>query len=206
MNDLLFFALTSNNGEEGNNGSAKLSETLKNIVKSPIFYVIIGTLVLLIVIIYLLRRIVRPNKDCVQIIVRHGSIYKVIDENSHTYFMIPFKDRFDVSISLKEREMTTDKLFINDGPDALYKINYSLNYKVIDATKYHPVKDDFESLISTKINDALREFADEKGAINIVKEYKRHLSEIIGVVDQTTKEYGVSSISLKINFIEPIIR
>ena len=97
--------------EEANNTSSsteKLTEALKNMVKSPVFYAVIGGLVLLIIVVYLLRRIIKPRSGEVKVIVRNGKIHKLIDEKSPKYFMVPFKDGLSAVITLNEKEFTSD--------------------------------------------------------------------------------------------------
>ena len=183
MNKLFMF-LTSSGGDSNN--TDKFTDTMKNMVKSPVFYIVIGAIVLLIILVYLLKRFVTPSKDVAKIVVRHGSIYKIIDENSQKYYMVPFKDGLVASISLSEREMISDKLFINNGPDALYKINYTLSYQVSDVAKYFPVRDNFQNLVVVKINDSLREYADEGNALHIVKDYREYTKDILKIIDMSS--------------------
>ena len=188
----------------GSGTTEKITEALKNMVKSPLFYILIGALVLLIIAVYLIRRIVKSEASVVKVIVRGGKIYKLIDEKSSKYFMVPFTDRLAASISLNEREFNSDKLFINNGPDALYKINYNLKYKVTDINKYFPYRESFQNVIISEINDTLREYADEGHAFELVKDYRENTSKILSLINNVTVKYGVESLSLKVNFIEPL--
>lgn len=200
---------SSTNSEEGGSNSdstERLIEALKKMVSSPAFYIIIGAFVFLILLVYVLRRFVKPSKGVVKVVVRNNQIYKLLDEKSKKLFMVPFKDRLGAVISLEESIIISDKLFINNGPDALYRINYSLYYKVEDASKFYPIRDRFQNDVLVKINDALREYADNGNALNIVKDYRTHLKDILSVIDKVTQEYGVASTSLKINFVEPMGR
>ena len=92
--------------------SDDLTKALEDMVKSPIFYIVIGGLVLLIIAVYLIRRIVGPKPNAVTIVVRGNSIQKVIDEKSSKYFMVPFAEHVGAVISLNEKELSSDKLFI----------------------------------------------------------------------------------------------
>ena len=191
--------------ENNNSGSTeKLMEALQNMVKSPVFYIVIGAIVLLIIAVYFIRRIVKPSPNTVKVVVRGGKVYKMIDEKSSKYFLVPLKDRLDASISLDERELNSDKLFINNGPDALYKINYTLGYRVSDVNKYYPVKDNFQNIIVIKLNDELREYADDGHALDIVKDYRSHINDLISLINKSTQEFGVEATSLKFNYIEPL--
>ena len=120
---------TSGDSSSSSGSTEKITEFLKNMVKSPWFYVVIGAIVLLIIAVYLLRRIVKPAGNIAKVVVRGGKIFKLVDENSPKYFMVPFKDSLGAVIGLDEKEFSSDKLYINNGPDALYKINYTLKYK-----------------------------------------------------------------------------
>ena len=207
MNRLLFILMdesTETSESSGGGTTEKLTEALKNMVKSPIFYIVIGAIVLLIIVLYLIRRIIKPSHNEVKVIVRSGKIHKLIDESSPKYFMVPFRDSLGAVISLNDRELNSDKLFINNGPDALYKINYTLTYKVVDVQKYFPVRDNYQNIIVIKINDKLREYADNGHALEIVESYRENADKIISLINELNEEYGVEVTSLKVNFIEPI--
>lgn len=206
MNNLFFvLAGESTTPESGTSGSTeKITEALKNMVKSPIFYVVIGAIILLIIAFYLLRRIVKPSNNVVKVVVRKGNIYKLIDEKSNKYFMVPFTDSLGAVISLGDRELSSDKLFINNGPDALYKINYTLGYKVIDVEKFYKVKDNFQNDIVLKINDGLREYSDNGHVNELIKDYRDHSQDIVKVISILIEECGVEALSFKVNFIEPL--
>ena len=180
MNLFLLFSSVDTVGESNNGaGTAdKMGETLKNMVKSPIVYAVIGGLILLIIVLYLLRRIVKPRANAVTVVVRKGSIHKLIDEKSNKYFLVPFVDRVGAVISLGEKELNSDKLFINNGPDALYQINYTLKYKVVDPKEFFKYNDNIGNLIINKLNDDLREFADAGNALVLVKDYRDNASKI----------------------------
>ena len=84
MNKLfLILSGTSSESGSGESSTSKLTESLKNMVKSPVFYIVIGAIVLLIVTVYLLRRIVKPRNNASIIVVRGGQIHKVINENDN---------------------------------------------------------------------------------------------------------------------------
>ena len=192
---------------EANNTSSsteKLTEALKNMVKSPVFYAVIGGLVLLIIVVYLLRRIVKPSSNAVKVVVRSGKIHKLIDEKSSNYFMVPFKDGLGAVITLSEKEFGSDKLFINNGPDALYQINYTLKYKVSDVEKFFKHRDNFQNIIVKQINDELREYADNGHVLEIVQDYREHSKELLSLLNKLTLEYGVESTEFKINYIQPL--
>ncbi len=195
-------------GESGSSTSGGTTEKLKefftNMVKSPIFYIVLAAIILLIIGVYLLRRVIKPQSGVIKVVVRKGKIYKLIDENSQKYFLVPFTDSVAAIISLGDREFSSDKLYINNGPDALYKINYTLNYKVTDVTKYFPYRDNFQNVVTIKINDELREYADKGHALDIVKDYRDHSGDILSLLNKVTEEYGVECASLKVNFIEPM--
>ena len=195
----------SSSGSSTGGSSEKITQALKGMVQSPWFYVAIGAIVLLIIAIYLLRRIVKPSSNVIKVVVRKGNIYKLIDEKSEKYFLVPFTDSLGASISLNEKEFQSDKLYINNGPDALYKINYTLKYKVSDVEKFFKHKDSFQNEAITNINDKLREYADNGHALVIVKEYRSHSDELLKLLNEVTVNYGVETTNFKINFIEPFV-
>ena len=208
MNLFLLFSSVDTVGESNNGGSTadKMGETLKNMVKSPIFYAVIGGLILLIIIVYLLRRIVKPRANAVTVVVRKGSIQKLIDEKSNKYFLVPFVDRVGAVISLGEKELSSDKLFINNGPDALYQISYTLKYKVVDPKEFFKYNDNIGNLIINKLNDDLREFADAGNALVLVKDYRDNASKILELINKAIESYSVEALSFKINLIQPLGR
>ena len=191
--------------EESQNGSAdRIKEALQRMVKSPAFYIVLGGLVLLIVVVYLLRRIIKPAQNKVKVVVRNGKIYKLIDGKSSNYFMVPFKDSLAATISLSDRELNSDKLFINNGPDALYQINYTLKYKVTDVEKFFGYRENFQNIIVNQINEGLRDYADKGHVQEIIKDYREHSKELLKLLSGLTTEYGVDANELKINYIQPL--
>lgn len=208
MNLFLLFSSVDTVGESNNGGGTadKMGETLKNMVKSPIFYAVFGGLILLIIVVYLLRRIVKPRANAVTVVVRKGSIQKLIDEKSNKYFLVPFVDRVGAVISLGEKELNSDKLFINNGPDALYQINYTLKYKVVDPKEFFKYNDNIGNLIINKLNDDLREFADAGNALVLVKDYRDNASKILELINKAIESYSVEALSFKINLIQPLGR
>ena len=118
FDNLFIFTSTGTGTDTGDSGSGsgsssgsteKITEFLKNMVKSPWFYIVIGLIVLLIIAVYLLRRIVKPAGNTVKVVVRGGKIYKLIEEDSPKYFMVPFKDSLGAVIGLDEKEFNSDK-------------------------------------------------------------------------------------------------
>lgn len=209
MNNLfLFLEEVSSSSESASSNSSgsteKLTESLKNIVKSPIFYIVIGAIVLLIILLYLLRRIIKPVPGVTKVVTRRGKIHKLIDEKSSKYFLKPFIETIGANVSLREQEFTSDRLFINDGPDALYKINYTLKYQVSDVEKYFNSMNGFKDKSIIKINDELREYADNGHASDIVKDYRSREQDLLKLINKALEESGVSAVEFKINFIEPM--
>lgn len=193
---------TSDTTPSNNSESAK--EALMNIVKSPVFYIVIGVIVLLIIAFYLYKRIVKARPNSVVIITRKGKVFKTLDENHPKYFMVPFVDKVGATIFLKETEFSSDKLFINNGPDYLYKINYTLLYKVTNPVQHYPYHERLQDLISSKLNEDLREFADKGNALILVKDYREHSQEILGIINQSLQQYQIEVLSFKVNMIEPL--
>ena len=183
----------------------KLMNAMKEMVKSPIFYIVIGALVLLIIAVYLFRRIVKPSNGVIKVVVRSGKIYKLIDENSSNYFMVPFRDSIGAIISLDEKELSSDQLFINNGPDALYKVNFTIKYKILFPELFFPYRENINKLLISKINEELREDADEGHALEIVKDYRANAQKIITLINHSAKEYSVEVVDFKVNYIEPTV-
>ena len=208
MNLFLLFSNVDTVGESNDSGGTadKMVETLKNMVKSPIFYAVIGGLILLIIVVYLLRRIVKPRANAVTVVVRKGTIHKLVDEKSNKYFLVPFVDRIGAVISLGEKELNSDKLFINNGPDALYQINYTLKYKVVDPKEFFKYNNNIGNLIISKMNDDLRVFSYDCNALVLVKDYRENASKILELINQAIESYSVEALSFKINLIQPLGR
>ena len=120
--------------------------------------------------------------------------------------MRPFIDKVGAVISLNEKEYTSDKLYINNGPDALYKINYTLKYKVVGPIVFYKYRDKIQELIIKKLNDDLREYADHGNALVLVKDYRSNNDLILSLINKAIEEYKVEALLFKINFIEPIGR
>ena len=205
---LLSSVPNSSSESSGSSGGSteKLFNALKNMVKSPIFYIVIGALVLLIILIYFLRRIVKPRNNAITVIVRKGNIHKLVDDKSSSYFMAPFVDRIGAVISLNEKELSSDKLFINNGPDALYQINYTLKYKVIDPKDFYKYNDNIDNIVIAKLNEDLREFADAGNALVLVKEYRQNNVKILELINKAVQSYSIEAVSFKINLIQPLGR
>ena len=202
---------TGNNSESGSSGEGtassaeRLTETLRNMVKSPVFYIVIAAIILLIIAIYLMRRIVKPTPNVVKIVIRGGKIHKLIKDNSPTYFLVPFRDSIGAIISLDEKELSSDQLFINNGPDALYKVNFTIKYKILFPELFFPYRENINKLLISKINEELREYADEGHALEIVKDYRANTQKIISLINHSAKEYSVEVVDFKVNYIEPTV-
>ena len=208
MLDLFFNVLAADEGNaesSSDNGSGeKLMEALKEMVKSPIFYIVIGAIVLLIIAFYLYKKFIRNREGNVTIITRKGKIHKVLEGNGERYFLVPFVDKVGAVISLKEKEFSSDKLFINNGPDALYKVNFTLTYKVTDPKEYFKFSSNIESLLINKLNEDLREFADKGNAMVIVRDYRENAEVILNLINKAVEEYFIEVSKFKINLIEPL--
>ena len=188
----------------GSSSTEKITETLKNMVKSPIFYIVLGAIVLLIIAVYLIRRFIKARPGVVKVVVRHGQIRRLVDEKNPKYFLVPFVDSVGAEIPLDEQTMSSDKLFINNGPDSLYKVNYTLQYKVTDVKEFYPYVNKIQEIMVLKINDGLREYADKGHAFVIVKDYREKEQEILSIINQSLESYKVEATSFKVNFIEPM--
>ena len=185
-------------------GTDGMKDALMGILKNPVFYVVIAIIILLIVAFYLYRRLIKARANQVSIIVRGGKIYKVVDgTNLSKYFMVPFKDRLGAVIPLNEQEFNSDKLYINNGPDALYRVNYSLKYKVVEPEEFYNHVSSFQKEAEIRINDDLREFADKGNALKLVKDYREYSKDILVLINKSLGRYGVQASMFKINYIEP---
>ena len=205
MDLFLLSVLKSNETTSGESSSTeKLTESLRNMVNHPVFYIVIGGIVLLIIVIYFLRRFIKAKPNAVTVVIRNGKIHKLLDENNPKYFLVPFKDRVGSIISLNERELHSDELYINDGPDHLYKVNYTLKYKVTNPEKFYQFVDNFQKLMITSINDTFREFADNGNASMLVKDYRNHNGEIIKLFNKAVNQYFVEVNEFKFNLIQPL--
>ncbi len=213
MKLFLLTLITRSGTDSGDSGSSSSSssgnadaalESLKEAFKGPIPYIIIGAIVLLIVAIYLIRRFIKARPGVVKIVTRHGEIYKVIDESNPKYFLVPFTDSVGAVIPLNEQSFSSDKLFINNGPDALYQISFVISYQVTDVNTFFKYMNDFQNKACSKMNDDLREYADNGNALNIVKDYRQHMDELLKLLNDSLGEYGVKVNSFKISFVKPL--
>ena len=57
-------------------------------------------------------------------------------------------------------------------PDALYKINYPLKYKVTSPKEFYKLINNINNLLPIKLNDELRLYADQGNALILVKDYR----------------------------------
>lgn len=203
MNPLLILSAASSEGSGSGAGSGSM-ESLKKIFQSPVLYIVLGALVLLIIAFYLFRRFVRATPGATTIIVRKGNIQKVLNEKEPKYFMVPFLDSVGAIIKDGEKEFSSDKLFINNGPDALYKINYTLKYKILDPVKFYPFAEKLPNILPNKLNDELRLFADNGNALTLVKDYRAKADEILAIINKAVAEYQIEVIEFKVNLIEPM--
>ena len=200
----LLLILSSASSEGSGSGSSGSMESIKKIFTNPILYIVLGALVLLIIAFYLFKRFVKATPNATTIIVRKGKIQKILDENNPKYFMVPFLDSVGAVIVHNEKEFSSDKLFINNGPDALYKINYTLKYKILDPVKFYPYIDKVQNLLPTKLNDELRLYADNGNAMVLIKDYRSKANEILEVINKAVAEYQIEVVDFKINLIEPM--
>ena len=201
----LLLTSTASTSEGGTSNSGSI-ESLKKIFMSPTPYIIIGALILLIIVIYLIRRFIKAQPNATTIVIRKGKIHKVLDNNNPKYFLVPFLDSVGAIITNTEKEFSSDKLFINNGPDALYKINYTLKYKVVDPKEFYKYINNLQNLLPTKLNDELRLYADQGNALILVKDYRENKNEILKVINNAVNEYSIEVVEFKINIIEPMGR
>lgn len=201
---MIFWLLTStsNSADEGSSGASM--ESLKKIFTNPALYIVIGALFFLIIVVYLIRRYIKAKPNATIIVIRHGKIYKVIDKGNPKYFLVPFMDSVGAIINDSEKEFSSDRLFINNGPDALYKIDYTLKYKVTNPKEFYKYINNIHSLLPIKLNDELRLYADQGNALILVKDYRENTNKILEVINKAVEEYSIQVTEFKINIIEPI--
>lgn len=203
MKDLLL--LTSSSSAEETGESSGTMEKVLAIFKNPMFYIIVGGLFVLIVIIYFVRRFTRAKANTAIVIVRGGKIFKILDEKNPHYYRAPFIDSIGAVISLSEKTFTSEKLFINNGPDHLYKINYTFIFKTNNPERYfNCLLDGTQEIIETRINDSLRLFSEKGNASLIIKDYHSSEKSILKEINNAIDELGVEAVSFKVNYIEPI--
>lgn len=179
-------------------------ESLGEIFKNPILWAVVGGIVVLILIVYILRRIVRPQAGVWKIIERGGKLHKIIDGNSKLIFMIPVKDKMIASVADNTKNFASDKLYINDGPDALYKLTYAIEYKVKDINNFYPIIERLDNTLAERINDDLRTFADMNGAELILRSFKENKDKIIAALNESFDKNGIEILGFKIKSIEPL--
>lgn len=187
-------------------GDQSATESLKKIFTNPILYAVLGGIVLLIIAFYLLRRFVKAQPNASIIILRKGKVYKVIDESNPKCYLVPFRDSVGAVINHDEKEFSSDQLFINNGPDALYKVNYTLKYQIKDPKAFYPYIEKLPLLLPKKINDELRLYADEGNALKIVKDYRQNERVIIELINKAVEEFRIEVSSFKVNSVEPLGR
>jgi hypothetical protein len=102
------------------------------------------------------------------------------------------------------KELSSDKLFINNGPDALYKVNYTLRYTIKDPVAFYPYAAKLNEVLPAKLNDELRLYADNGNALTIVKDYRTKSAEILEVINKAIAEYQIEAVEFKINLIQPM--
>ena len=92
----------------------------------------------------------------------------------------------------------------DSGPDALYKINPTLKYKVTDPKEFFKYLNNIQNILPVKLNDELRLYADQGNALVLVKDYRENASIILEVINKAVKEYFIEVTEFKINIIEPM--
>ena len=202
--NLFLFLTSSSSASSGGGSSSGSMDSLKKIFTNPILYAVLGGIVLLILIFYFVRRFVHAQPNATTIIVRKGKIQAVLNESNPKAFLVPFRDSVGAIITDSEKEFSSDKLFINNGPDALYKINYTLKYKVLDPKEFYPFLNGIQDLLPKKLNDELRLYADQGHALVLIKEYREKAAEILSVINKAVGEFHIEVTEFKINIIEPM--
>ena len=90
------------------------------------------------------------------------------------------------------------------GPDALYKINYTLKYKVTNPKEFYKYLDKIQNILPVRLNDELRLYADQGHALVLIKDYRENTKSIIEVINKAVAEYSIEVTDFKINIIEPM--
>ena len=206
MKDLLFLTSTSQPSTSQTSESGGTMERLLEIFKNPIFYIIVGAFAALIIIVYFLRRFVRANPGQVVIVTRRGKVRKILNENDKIYYRAPFVDAVGAIISLSGNEFTSDKLFVNNGPDHLYRFNYTLLYNVTNPELFYKNFDGIQEKIEKQINDSLRFYVDQGNASKLINDYRSEEKNILSVINESINQFGAVVASFKVNYIEPIGR
>ena len=136
--------------------------------------------------------------------MRKGEVIRVLDSKNPKAFLVPFKDKLGATITLESKTFTSDKLFINNGPDYLYKITYTIKYDIVNPKTFYPILNKFDSYAVDKINDDLRLFSEKNGADLILKNYLDNKGKIIETLNKFFKNDAIRVIDFKISAIEPI--
>ena len=204
MFQFIILSSTSESSLEGQTQSNEAFEKMSAFFKSPAFYISVSCLIVLILLFYFLRRFVRKKSGYTIVVVRRGKIHKLINDNQPNYYLVPFVDSIGAMVSMEEREFESNKLFINDGPDRLYKIDYTLGFKVCNVEAFFKVGENINTIIEVKINDALRSFADEGNVDKLIQDYRSSEQDILNVINFSMMALGLKPLSFKINYIEPL--
>ncbi len=206
MNFINFLHLEDTASTQSSSGESTggATEKLMEIFKSPVLYIVLGAIVLLIIAFYLFRRFVSAKHNEVLVVVKHGKIVKLLKEGEKKHFLIPFVESVGASVSLNDHHFESDKLFINDGPDHLYKISYVLTYKVTDIPTYYKSHDNLKNVLDNKINDVLREYAESGNASVLIKEYRTRSNDIINLLNKELGQFGIEVSEYKVKFIQPL--
>lgn len=203
MDTLVYLTSTSTPANESNQSSGAIDKLI-SVFKNPILYIVVGVLIIFILIIYLLRRFTRANPGFAVVITRKGKIRKILTESDKTYYRVPFIDSIGAVILLNSKSFVSEKLFINNGPDHLYKINYTFIYGITNIGLFFENLDGIQNKIEKQINDRLRLFADNGNASTIIKEYRSEEKTFLSIINEVINQYGIEAQSFSVNYIEPI--
>lgn len=180
------------------------AEKLKELFTKPVLYIVVGGIVLLILIIWLLRKIVKARPGVTKVIIRNDKPYKFVNEKCPRYFMTPFKDKLGAFIPEGDQFFNSDQLFINDGPDKLYKISFRITFKVVDPSKYYYFVNGIEARLLEKLNESLRLYSEENGAELVIKNYRKNESKIVEIINKAVEEISIKVSEFKVKSIEPL--
>ena len=204
MKKLLSFFLTDTGAENETNQTNGLKEKILDILKSPYFYIILGLIALLLIAFFLLKRFIKGKNGFVIVVVRKGKIHKLIGATDSPYYLVPFVDSIGAYVSLGENSLVSENLFINDGPNNLYKIKYRLTYKVNDVNLFFSSRFNAKELIETRINDNLRAFAENGNVSTLILDYRVREEEILSIINESISDLGVVALEYKTSYIEPL--
>lgn len=204
MEIVLLLTSTSSASSNESNQNGDVFKKFLNIFTNPVFYIVLAIIFALVIIYYFLKRIVVSKPNHAIVVLRNNKVYKIVDEGMPRYYLAPFIDSIGAIIRTSNNEFSSDKLFINNGPDRLYRINYTFSFKVVNAESYYHIMNNAKEEIEKRINDILRTFADEGNVAYLIDDYKNHCDQVLTIINKSLQGYGIEALDFKTNYIEPL--